>query len=134
MSHSPIHWTTSNVRNGMPKEISGEIYHLHFEDIVANMLDRQRLLGYNMGLRLRYLHSHLGYFQENWGFPVKKSKLSPRVWKRRKRMPGTLWCNKMADDCSPSNQQPPQAHSLNSRHPQDNRKHKARINAPPHRF
>jgi len=51
------------------------------------MLERLRLLGCNMGLRIRYLHSQLDYFLDNLGgFPVKK------MLTVITKMPGTLGC------------------------------------------
>jgi len=63
----------------------------HCTDIDDNLLGRVRILGCNMGLRLRYWHSHLDYFPGNWGggwgFAVKElgEKVSTNILKEMQR-------------------------------------------------
>jgi hypothetical protein len=70
------------------------------------------VLGCNMSLRLCYLHSQLDYFTDNLGgggVLVKvRGEIDHQDFERMQRRCQGLWdVNKMADDCSPSNQQPP---------------------------
>ena len=123
VSHSLVHWRTSNVWHGMHshklsrRSFWRNVTDRHYTDIVDNLFGRVRILGCNMGLRLRYWHSHLDYFPGNWGRGVAVKKLDEKVStnilkEMQRRWQGGWALNKMAAYCSPSNEQP---HSLYSK-------------------
>jgi len=74
------------------------------------MFERLRLRGCNVGLRLRYWHSHLNYLPDNMvkvgeGFPVEKEKVEKYhqgFESDAKEMQGRWDVNMMADYCRPS--------------------------------
>jgi hypothetical protein len=50
------------------KKFLGNVKDPYYKEIVDNVLEKLRVLGSNMSLKLHFLHSHLDYFQENIGF------------------------------------------------------------------
>ena len=84
------------------------------------------------------MNSYLDHFPDKWvGGSSKeiKVKVITKILKEMQRRCQGRWdVNKMADDCSPSNQQQPAEHSLDIKHPQVHREQKAEISAPRPKF
>jgi hypothetical protein len=49
------------------KKLLGNVTDPHYKDSVKNMLEKLRVLGCNMSLKLHFLHSCLDYFSDNLG-------------------------------------------------------------------
>jgi len=49
------------------KKFLGDVKNPRYKKIVENMLEKLRVLGYNMNWKLLFLHSHLEYFPDNLG-------------------------------------------------------------------
>jgi hypothetical protein len=66
-SMSDIELGAWNAFTDVVKKVLGNAKDPQCEKIVGNMLEKLQMLGYNMSLKLHFLHFHLDYFPENLG-------------------------------------------------------------------
>jgi hypothetical protein len=98
---SDIEIQTWNAFKDVVKKFLGNAKDPQCEKIVGNMLEKLHILGYNISLKLHFLHFHLDYFRENLGDLSEEQ--GERFYQDVKEMEGTYlgrWdVSMMADYC-----------------------------------
>jgi hypothetical protein len=73
----------------------------NYKEIVNHMLEKFKILGCNMSVKLQFLHSHIDYFPENLGkvSEEQKERFHQDIKEMEKRYQGKWNTNMMADYC-----------------------------------
>jgi hypothetical protein len=84
---------------GRLKKFLGNVKEKKNEKIVGNMLEKLLIIGYNMSLKLHFLHFHLDYFPENLGdfSEVQGKRFHQDVKEKERRYQGRWDVSTMAD-------------------------------------
>ncbi|KAJ4451707.1 hypothetical protein ANN_03177 [Periplaneta americana] len=101
---STMNETEENVWNAFKevvKKFLGNVKDPRYKEIVGNMMDKFKVLGYNMYPKLHFLMDHIDYFPENLGVLSEEQgeRLHQNLKEVERRYQGRWDINMMADYC-----------------------------------